>query len=176
LGAKVASGFEVDLPGGRTLHNEVVIIGCGNLLRGDDAAGPLLVRKIAELGTPPGVRLVDGGTAGIDVALEMAGADEVFIVDACTSGSGPGEIFELSGDDLAVPPPGGMNLHALRWDSAIAFARWQLKDRYPKRVTVILIEAAGFELGAPPSVPVRDSIEAVARALIARFPRVAGPV
>ena len=133
------------------------------------------MRKIAELGTPPGVRLVDGGTAGIDVALEMAEADDVFIVDACTSGSTPGEVFELSGDDLDVPPLGGMNLHALRWDTAIAFARWQLKERYPSEVTVILIEAAGFDFGAPPSVPVRDSVDAVARALIARFPRVAAP-
>jgi hydrogenase maturation protease len=145
------------------------------LLRGDDAAGPLLVRKIAELGTPPGVRLVDGGTAGMEVALEMAEADEVLIVDACTSGSTPGEVFELSGDDLDVPPPGGMNLHALRWDTAIAFARWQLKDRYPKKVTVILIEAAGFDFGAPPSDSVRNCIDAVARGLIARFPRVEAP-
>jgi hydrogenase maturation protease len=133
------------------------------------------VRKIAELGTPPGVRLVDGGTAGIDVALEMAGAGEVLIVDACTSGSKPGKVFELSDDDLDVPPAAGMNLHALRWDSAIAFARWQLKDRYPKRVTVILIEAAGFDFGTPPSDSVRNSIDAVAREVIERFPPVEAP-
>ncbi len=147
----------------------VAILGCGNVLRGDDGAGPMLVRKIGELGCPPGVRLVDGGTAGIDVALQMDGADEIFIVDACTSDSTPGDVFELSGDDVEEPPSAGMNLHALRWDTAIAFARWVLKDRYPKKVTVILIEASAFEHGTPLSVAVERSVEAVARDLIARL-------
>jgi hydrogenase maturation protease len=157
------------------VNGEVVIVGCGNLLRGDDAAGPTLVRTIGELGCPPGVRLVDGGTAGMNVALQMAGADEVLIVDACTSGSTPGDIFELPGDNVEVLPPAGMNLHAFRWDSAIAFARWLLKDRYPKKVTVILIEALGLDHGAPLSEPVQKSVDAVARDLIARFTPLESP-
>ena len=148
---------------------DVVIVGCGNLLRGDDAAGPILVRKIWELGCPPGVRLVDGGTAGMDVAFQMAGAREAIIVDACTSGSTPGEIFELPGEDVEVPPLAGMNLHAFRWDNAIAFARWLLKDRYPKNVSVILIEAQTLDHGAPLSPAVETSVDVVARKLIARF-------
>jgi hydrogenase maturation protease len=148
---------------------DIVIAGCGNLLRGDDAAGPMLIRKIWEIGCPPTVRLVDGGTAGMDVAFQMAGASHVVIVDACTSGSAPGEIFEIPGEDVEAPPLAGMNLHAFRWDNAIAFARWLLKDRYPKKVTVILIEAQSLDHGAPLSPAVERSVDAVARDLIARF-------
>ena len=151
------------------IEPEIVIAGCGNLLRGDDAAGPILVRKIWELGCPPRVRLVDGGTAGMDVAFQMAGAQEVIIVDACTSGSTPGQIFELPGEDVETPPLEGMNLHAFRWDNAIAFARWLLKDRYPKKVSVILIEAQQLEHGAELSPAVARSVDAVARRLVARF-------
>jgi hydrogenase maturation protease len=151
------------------VSGDVVIVGCGNLLRGDDAAGPILVRKIWEIGCPAGVRLVDGGTAGMDVALQMAGAREVVIVDACTSSSTPGDIFELPGHEVEVPPSAGMNLHALRWDSAIAFARWLLKERYPENVTVILIEAQTLDYGAPLSEAVTKSVDAVARDLIARY-------
>ncbi len=151
------------------MSGDVVIAGCGNLLRGDDAAGPILVRKIWELGCPPGVRLVDGGTAGMDVAFQMDGAKHVIIVDACRSGSTPGEIFEIPGEDVEAPPLEGMNLHAFRWDNAIAFARWLLKDRYPEKVTVILIEAQSLEHGAPLSEPVATSVDAVARDLVARF-------
>ncbi len=151
------------------MTGDVVIVGCGNVLRGDDAAGPLLVRKIRELGCPQGVRLVDGGTAGMDVALQMAGAREVVIVDACTSGSTPGDVFELPGDELEVPPLAGMNLHAFRWDNAIAFARWLLKEQYPKDVRVTLIEAQTLDYGAPLSEPVARSVDLVARGLIARY-------
>jgi hydrogenase maturation protease len=151
------------------MTGDIVIAGCGNLLRGDDAAGPILVRKIWELGVPPNVRLVDGGTAGMDVAFQMDGAKHVVIVDACKSGSEPGTVFEIPGEDVEAPPLEGMNLHAFRWDNAIAFARWLLKDRYPEKVTVILIEAQQLDHGAPLSERVSASVDAVARDLVARF-------
>ncbi|MFM7205068.1 MAG: peptidase M52, partial [Planctomycetaceae bacterium] len=46
-----------------------------------------------------------------------------------------------------LPPPSGINLHAFRWDHAIAFARWLLKDDYPGDVTAYLIEGERFEVG-----------------------------
>ena len=62
-------------------RGQMVVIGCGNLLRGDDAVGPILVRHLWEQGSPDGVTLVDGGTAGMDVAFKMRGARSVVIVD-----------------------------------------------------------------------------------------------
>ena len=50
---------------------ETLIIGCGNLLRGDDGAGPVLVRHLWEAGLPKGVHCADGGTGGMDVAFQM---------------------------------------------------------------------------------------------------------
>ncbi len=35
--------------------------------------GPVLVRHLWERGVPTGARLVDGGTAGMDVAFQMRG-------------------------------------------------------------------------------------------------------
>jgi hydrogenase maturation protease len=150
-------------------RGDVVIIGCGNLLRGDDGVGPLLVRRLSEIGVPAGVRLIDGGTAGLEVAWQMAGAREVAIVDACKSGAEPGAIFELPGEDVETPQPAGMNLHALRWDHALAFGRRLLKERFPPRVTVFLIEAHGTEPGYGLSPPVEDALRQVADALLRRF-------
>lgn len=128
----------------------VLVIGCGNLLRGDDAVGPVLVRRLLDRGLPPGVEVADAGTSGMDVAFRMRGADRVVLVDAATGGGEPGTLYRLSGDDVAtLPPLEGLNLHSFRWDHALAFARWLLKDEHPEVVDVFLVEAAGFELGAP---------------------------
>jgi hydrogenase maturation protease len=125
-----------------------LVIGCGNVLRGDDAAGPAVVRRLQERGVPEGARCVDGGTDGIAVAFGMKGALELIVVDACRSGSEPGTIFEVPGEELEhLPPLVGINLHAFRWDHAIAFGRRLLKDRYPRRVTAYLIEGRSFEPG-----------------------------
>jgi hydrogenase maturation protease len=127
----------------------VLVVGCGNLLRGDDAVGPLLVRHLWERGTPEGVELVDGGTAGMDVAFKMRGRRKVVVVDAARTGSVPGTLFRVPGEELEnLPPIDGINQHAFRWDHALAVGRWLLKDGYPSEVVVFLIEAEGTEPGA----------------------------
>ncbi|MDX2183900.1 MAG: hydrogenase maturation protease [Gemmatimonadaceae bacterium] len=138
-----AAGPVMDTGPVRTL-----IIGCGNLLRGDDAVGPIFVRHLWQRGLPVGVRCADGGTGGMDVAFQMRGVPHVILVDACRSGSTPGELFRLPGSAVEhLPPLAGINLHAFRWDHALAFARWLLKDEYPEQITVYLIEGEHFTIG-----------------------------
>lgn len=148
-----------------------LVVGCGNLLRGDDAVGPVLVRHLAALGTPPGVRLADGGTAGMDVAFAMRGQDRVVIVDASTgSGHPPGTLFRVPGEVIeSLPPPEGRNLHAFRWDSSLAFARWLLKDEYPADVVVWLVEVAQVTHGSPLSPVVEATMKDLAQRLLAEL-------
>ncbi|HEX2807727.1 MAG TPA: hydrogenase maturation protease [Kineosporiaceae bacterium] len=138
----------------------VLVIGCGNLLRGDDAVGPVLVRHLWDLGVPDGVELVDGGTAGMDVAFKMRGRRKVIIVDAARSGAEPGTVFRVPGEELEdLPPVTGLNLHAFRWDHALAVGRWLLKDGYPPEVVVLLVEAASTEPGADLTPAVQQGME-----------------
>jgi hydrogenase maturation protease len=145
-----------------------LIVGCGNLLRGDDGVGPVLVRHLWERGLPPRVRCADGGTGGMDVAFQMRGVPHVILVDACASGSEPGSLFRLPGEEVEqLPPLAGLNLHVFRWDHALAFARWLLKDEYPERVTVYLVEAAALDLGAPLSPAVEAAMHRLCDRLLA---------
>ena len=137
-----------------------LIIGCGNLLRGDDAVGPVVVRRLLDRGLPAGVEVADGGTSGMDVAFRMRGTDRVVLVDACTSGGEPGSIYRMRGEDVEqLPPLDGINLHSFRWDHALAFGRWVLKDDYPTDIVVYLIEAASFGFGDPLSELVEAAVD-----------------
>jgi hydrogenase maturation protease len=141
---------------------EVLVVGCGNLLRGDDGVGPVLIRHLFELGVPDGARLVDGGTAGMDVAFQMRGAGKVVIIDASATGAEPGTIYRVPGAELEnVPPLQGLHTHSFRWDHAIAFARWALGEACPDDITVFLIEALGVEMGAELTAPVVAAMEQV---------------
>jgi hydrogenase maturation protease len=140
----------------------VLVVGCGNLLRGDDGVGPILVRHLWENGVPEGARLVDGGTAGMDVAFQMRGAERVVIVDAAATGAAPGTVYRVPGAELEdLPPLQGLHTHSFRWDHAIAFARWALGDACPTDITVFLIEASGVGLGADLTEPVESAMEQV---------------
>jgi len=128
---------------------DLLVVGCGNLLRGDDGVGPILVRHLWDGGVPGSVRLVDGGTAGMDVAFQMRGAARVVIVDACRTGAAAGTVFRVPGPAVEdLPPLTELHTHSFRWDNALAFARWLLGEDYPDDVTVFLIEATSFEPGA----------------------------
>lgn len=137
----------------------VLVVGCGNLLRGDDGVGPILVRHLWELGVPDGARMVDGGTAGMDVAFQMRGAERVVIIDAAATGAAPGTIYRVPGEELEeLPPLQGLHTHSFRWDHAIAFARWALGDACPTDITVFLIEAGGVGFGADLTEPVEAAM------------------
>ena len=149
---------------------QTLVIGCGNILRGDDAVGPIVIRRLWEHGLPEGVRCADGGTGGMDVAFQMRGVPQVIIVDACQSGEAPGTLFELSGSDVeSLPPCEGINLHAFRWDHALAFGRWLLKEDYPQDVTVYLIEGQSFEIGDPLSPEVDAAADQLVHHLLSRW-------
>lgn len=154
-----SSGADVDIePPGCA----VLVVGCGNLLRGDDGVGPILVRHLWERGVPDGARLVDGGTAGMDVAFQMRGAERVVIIDAAATGAAPGTVYRVPGAELEeLPPLQGLHTHSFRWDHAIAFARWALGDACPTDITVFLIEASGVDLGADLTEPVESAMEQV---------------
>jgi hydrogenase maturation protease len=148
---------------------DTLVVGCGNLLRGDDALGPVLVRMLADRDLPDGVRLIDGGTAGMDVAFAMRGARRVIVVDASQVGVEPGTVHRVPGEALAdLRPPQG-NLHRFRWDQALGFAQWLLKDAYPDDVTVYLVEGARFDTGAALSDVVSRAAEQVVDAIVAQL-------
>lgn len=148
---------------------DTLVIGCGNLLRGDDGIGPILIRRLWDLGLPEGMQVVDGGTAGMDVAFKMRGANRVIIIDAAKTGSPPGTLFRVPGEELEnLPPLDGINQHAFRWDHALAFGRWLLKDEYPNDITVYLIEGASFDFGAAVTPAVTECMEGLAQHLVTR--------
>jgi hydrogenase maturation protease len=147
-----------------------LVVGCGNILRGDDAVGPTLIRLLWYRGVPDGVKLVDGGTAGMDVAFQMRGAERVVIVDAAATGAEPGTIYKVPGSELEnLPDLTGLHTHSFRWDHAIAFGRWLLGPDAPTDITVYLIEAGGIEPGADLTEPVDAAMRKVADMIAEEF-------
>jgi hydrogenase maturation protease len=148
---------------------ELLVIGCGNVLRGDDAAGPVLVRRLWERGGfGDNVRLADGGTSGMDVAFQMRHAKRVLLVDASRTGAKPGTMYRIPGDELAeLPPVTGFASHDFRWDNAIAFGRWLLGPLMPENIDVYLIEGENFAFGENLSDAVDTAIDRVADLILA---------
>ena len=125
----------------------MLVIGCGNRLRGDDGVGPAVVERLLRRGLPPGIGCLDASTAGVDVVLAMRGEDRVVLVDACQGAGEPGTVCELRGEALQRQEPGPLSTHGIRWDQAVALGRAMLGDSFPRDLVVYVVEAASFEPG-----------------------------
>ncbi len=145
---------------------DTLVIGCGNLLCGDDAVGPTLIERFRDRGIPSGVRCLDAATDAISVIDAMRATERVVLVDACLSGAPPGTIIELSGPEIDDVPPARIPLHSLRWSHAIAAARRMLGPDYPQSVTAWLIEGLDFEPGAPLTPAVDKAIDQLVNRLV----------
>lgn len=71
-------------------RSNVLVLGLGNPLRGDDGVGPRVVAELEDREVPEGVELLDGGTGGLDLLQIIEGQERVVIVDAAQVDA-PGE-------------------------------------------------------------------------------------
>ncbi len=84
----------------------IAVIGIGNVLTGDDAVGPTVVRLFeAAHELPPGVEVVDAGTPGLDLTAYLAGLDAIVLVDAVKANGAPGELRVYSKAELLRKAP-----------------------------------------------------------------------
>lgn len=138
-----------------------VVIGVGNDLRGDDAAGWETVRRLAR--APALVLCEHGGDAPGLVSL-WGPEDEVVVVDAIVSGAPPGAIVEV--DALAAPLPADVSwatTHGAGVAEGIEMAR--SLGLLPRSLVVIGISAKQFDLGAPMTPEVERAVDEVVRRL-----------
>lgn len=152
-----------------------IVVGCGNVLRGDDGVGIAAVRLLRQRLCRedqavrwPGWQLVvvEVGGPGVELLDLLAGAEVALIVDAIAAGAPPGTIHRLAGGALAA---GGeqqhLSSHAGGLATALALGRALFPEQWPGMVAVLGVEPATVRLGDALSPPVAAALPA----LIARL-------
>lgn len=97
-------------------RKEILIAGCGNRLFGDDGFGPEIVEYLLDnYSIPDNVCLLDVGT-GIRKILFTISLSEhrpkvIVIIDAVDKGREPGEIFEISLDEVPHEKVDDFSMH-----------------------------------------------------------------
>ncbi len=146
-----------------------VMIGCGNLNRRDDGVGVLVAQRLQDYfwrNPRPDVRIVEAGTGGMEVLFQAQGAHSLLFVDACVSGSPPGKIFLLQGDELPNRPNPRYSSHDFRWDHAITAGQILFKEEFPREIAVYLIEAGDTSYGRELTPSVFQSAETVCHSIL----------
>lgn len=133
-----------------------VVIGIGNPLRGDDAAGVLVAERLLPR-LPGGVEVVSCSEEPSRLMEAWEGAESVVLVDTVSSGAPPGTLHRFDAGDEAVPARTfHSSTHAIGIAETIELAR--ALGRLPQRVRVYGIEAEGFTTGAALTPAVESAV------------------
>lgn len=151
-----------------------LVVGLGSPDRGDDAVGGHVARAVAALADAR--LLVLEHEDPTDLVELWTGRSAVVVVDATRSDAAPGTLRVLETGAERAPLPedawartGRGGTHAFGLAAAVELAR--ALRRLPARVTVVGVEAATFEPGAPLSPAVAAAVpDAVAAVLDAVAP------
>jgi len=145
---------------------QVVVIGIGNVLTGDDALGPTAVLTLDALwDLPDGVEVIDGGTPGMDLATMIADVDGLIVVDSALAEGPPGTVKSWDHETLlAKPLTPRTNPHA----PGLLETLWTMRliERGPSEVRLIGVVPAETEVGIGMCDAVRDAVPTVVRMVI----------
>ena len=133
----------------------MIVIGVGNALRGDDAAG----LRVAQLLVERVVENVLESSGEIASLIDLwQGAGFVLLADAAQSGTEPGTVSRFDASSEALPVEFlHCSTHAFGLAEAVELAR--SLGTLPPRVIVYGIEGISFEYGAPLNPEVAAGVE-----------------
>ena len=163
-----------DAPAGAfadALAADLLILGLGNRLMTDDAAGPLVIERLAARPLPPGARAIDGGTCGLALLPDLERAAALIVVDAARSDAPPGAVtvFEGAAMDAALR---GAKSTAHEVALADLMDALHVTSGRPARRALVAIEPERIGVGLEPTKPVDAALAgavSAVRALVERW-------
>ncbi|MDJ0975319.1 MAG: hydrogenase maturation protease [Planctomycetota bacterium] len=131
------------------LRRPWLLVGIGNDMRGDDAFGPLLARRLLAGGLPA----IDAGMAPENVTgpVRRSDAEVLILADATDLGEPTGTVRLLRSEDLLE---GGTSTH----DPSLRLLLDFLTAERSFDVHVLVAQAGSRELGDPPSQEVLAAV------------------
>lgn len=130
-----------------TTNPNILILGIGNYLMGDEGVGVHTALRLQEMALPAQIEIVDGGTGGFHLLQYFEDHDTVILIDATLDGNTPGTI-RLIEPRFAQDFPRAMSTHDIGLRDMVSALQWMEKmpHIYLFVVSIETIQQQGIEL------------------------------
>lgn len=123
-----------------------LVLGLGNRLMSDDGFGVEVLTLLSSRYRFSGaVRLLDGGTLGLDLLPYLEDVDNLLIIDALETQAPPGEVSRLEGDEVPRAFASKLSVHQMGVQDLLAVA--ELQGHLPARLVVWGVQPQSVEVG-----------------------------
>jgi len=132
---------------------ELLVLGLGNVLCGDDGLGPAVVDRLdRDWSLPEGCSALDGGTLGLSLLPVVEDARRVILVDAVRLDAAPGTLVRLEGEAVGSAVRDRLSVHQIGVADLVDALR--LRGRLPEELVLIgaVPGSLAVALGLSPAV------------------------
>ncbi len=139
----------------------VVVVGVGSEMRGDDAAGMEIVRRLRGVLKSSHVFLIEGGVApeNFTSKIRRFQPSHVILIDATDFGAEPGEVV--------LAEPGAITGQSISTHTMpLSILAKYLQEQTGAKIALLGIQPARAQMGAEMSGTVKDSVKRVAEILL----------
>lgn len=128
------------------ISTKVTIIGLGNLLLRDEGIGVQVITELKrKYDFPEQVRLLDGGTLGLDLLPLIEGQEQIIFIDAISGHQEPGTVIVIEDENLPSFIGPKLSFHHVGL-SDLLFAS-SLQGSKPAKVVLMGIQPEKIEVG-----------------------------
>ncbi len=145
---------------GRLVNEQLLIIGIGTELYGDDAAGLAVIRSLRSIELPPLVKIVEFSGDGASLINLWEDEVRVILIDCVSAQTLPGTVVAIDLLHGTLPPHWRPSTHSFGLAEAVGLAR--VMGRLPSSLTLYGIQGRTHEHGHGLSPEVRVAVEKVA--------------
>jgi hydrogenase maturation protease len=138
----------------------ILVLGLGNTIMTDDGFGVTVVNALSSRYLFQGpVKLLDGGTLGLDLLPHLEEIDSLLIIDALDMRDQPGRVFRIEGDDVPRAFASKLSVHQMGLQDLLAVA--ELQGHVPTNLVVWGVQPECIEMGTELTATVAAAVEPV---------------
>ncbi|PLX71338.1 MAG: hydrogenase expression protein [Denitrovibrio sp.] len=136
----------------------LLVLGIGNLVMNDDAAGVLVAQELAPKynNKRDDLLVLDGGTLGLDLLGYIDWADRLVLVDAVELEMEPGTVVKLEGEDIDVAFESKLSAHQMGMKDMLLTS--ELMGQRPSEIVFYGIQSGTIDMDMELSEPVKKNM------------------
>ncbi len=135
------------------MYGDTVVLGCGNILFGDDGFGSYVAERLQDTGVlPRNVSVINAKTSVREILFDLILSEQrphkIIIIDAVDANRKPGEVFRIHVDELPINKIDDFTFHQLPTSNLLK----ELKDFCHVEVIIIAGQIASIPEAVRPGL------------------------
>lgn len=154
--------------------DSILVIGMGNVLMRDEGIGVRAVEELeARYGLPDHVRVMDGGTTGMELFEPMRNCDCLIVADAVNADLPPGSLVRIANGEIRAFFQTKLSNHQLGLSDLLALLAF--KGQTPRHVAIIGMVPHLLDNRLGLSAPVSAALDGMVQHLVHELTEVGAP-